>query len=65
VLGLGSDVIWQNIGEKLGTRVATKIKSFAVAVIFMGISYFILQYPMYFVLKSNNKGGDFVGLSTF
>jgi hypothetical protein len=41
-LGLGSDVIWQNIGEQLGARMATKIKSFAVATFCMIFGYYIL-----------------------
>lgn len=54
-IGLGSDVIWENLGEKLGVKMAIRIKTFFVALVFIVICYIILYYPMVFSLKAHIK----------
>lgn len=66
-IGLGSDILWQNLGEQLGVKMAIRIKTFFVAVLFIVICYLVLYYPMVFSLKAHIKSetSRFVHLNTF
>lgn len=66
-IGMGSDVMWHNIGEQFGMKMAIRIKTFFVAVIFIIICYLVLYYPMLFSLKTHIKveTTTFVNLTTF
>jgi len=45
--------MWENLGEQLGAKMAIRIKTFFVAIIFIAICYIILYYPMVFSLETN------------
>lgn len=60
-------MIWQNLGEQLGNKMAIRIKTFFVAIFFIIMCYIILYYPMVFSLKAHIKSetSRFVKLNTF
>lgn len=48
-------MIWHNLGEDLDTKMAIRIKTFFVAVIFIVVCYLILYYPILFSLRTHIK----------
>ena len=62
-----SDIRWENLGEPMGIKMATRIKTFIVAVLFIGICYVVLAYPLLFSLRTHIKieTNKIVDLSTF
>lgn len=53
-VGLGSGIMWENLGEQLGSKMAIRIKTFFVAIVFIAICYIILYYPMLFSLEAHS-----------
>ena len=46
---------WENIGEDLDNKMAARIKTFLVAILFLLLCYIILYYPMLIALKARYK----------
>ena len=58
---------WENLGEPMGFKMASRIKTFLFAMMLIGVCYLLLFYPLLFSLKTNTKEetSRFVRLTTF
>ena len=50
-----STIKWENIGEDLDKKMAIRIKTFIVSIVFILLCYLILYYPILFILRTHSQ----------